>query len=279
MSEFNFIQDPRSKKWIIRAPKRAHRPDQASGTEPVCPFENNSYEHVFGLNDVKVVANKYPFAPVHELIIHSKDHHKNFGELPLDYVEDIFRVFYERFIAHKDKGQVYIFNNHGENAGETLPHPHTQLVVIPNEVKLDIPVLSLQSEETKELSSLYIFCPDSSDWPDEVWIAPKREGRGFDEANTDELKELAFALSRLIQILDLRHGQQFPYNFYIYPGEGWYLRLIPRVKLLGGFEVGTKVFVNTQVPSETFKFIAEHFDNPDFEKIKSQHRADYEKGV
>lgn len=278
MSDFSFIKSS-SGKFVILAPKRAKRPDQSNGTEPVCHFDDKIEDVLFSLGEVKVVANKYPFAPVHEIIVHSPDHHKNFDELPLNQVEDIIKVYFERFLTHKDEGQVYIFNNHGESAGETLPHPHTQLVVIPSEVKLEIPILSLGSEETKELSWLYIFCPDSSEWPDEVWVAPKREGRSFDSATPEELKELALVLSRLIQIFDLRHGHEFPYNFYIYPGKGWYLRLIPRVKLLGGFEVGTNVFVNTQVPSETFKFVAEHFDSPDFEKIKNQHRTDYGRGV
>lgn len=278
MSEFSFIKSS-SGKFVILAPKRAKRPDQSNGTESVCHFDDKIEDVLFSLGKVKVIANKYPFAPVHEIIVHSPDHHKNFDELPLNQVEDIVKVYFERFLTHKDAGQVYIFNNHGESAGETLPHPHTQLVVIPNEVKLEIPILSLGSEETKELSSLYIFCPNSSEWPDEVWVAPKREGRSFDEASPEELKELALALSRLIQIFDLRHGHEFPYNFYIYPGNGWYLRLIPRVKLLGGFEVGTNVFVNTQVPSETFKFVEEHFDSPDIEKIKGQHRASYGRSV
>ena len=230
---------------------------------------------MYALNEVRVVANKFPFAPIHEIIIHSNDHHKNFDELSLVQTEDIFKVYRQRFRVHKDKGQVYIFHNQGKNAGESLPHPHTQLAVVPDHVELDIPVLKLQSEEVKELASFYIFCPDVSQWPDEVWVAPKREGRSFDEVDDTEVKDLAFILSRLVQILDLRHGHDFPFNFYIYPGKGWYLRLIPRVKMIGGFEVGTGIFVNTQLPSETFAFIKEHFDNPDLEKIKSQHLADY----
>lgn len=279
MSDFKFLQDPSSDAWIVRAPKRAKRPNQDKGSEPVCPFDNNEEQVLFELNDVSVVANKYPFAPVHEIIIHSKDHHKNFDELPIERTEDVIKVFRQRFQEYKDRGQVYIFNNNGEKAGESLPHPHTQLVVVPKEVELEIPILHLGDEETKELSMFYIFCPSVSQWPDEVWVAPKRGGRSFDESTDLEIKDLAFTLSRLIQIFNLRHGHEFPYNFYIYPGKDWYLRLIPRVKILGGFEVGTNVFVNTQEPTETFNFIKDHFDNPDFEKIKTQHTASYERSV
>lgn len=274
MADFNFLKDSRG-RWIILAPKRAKRPDQAKGAEPPCPFEPGHEPEIFSINEARVVVNKFPFAPIHEIIIHSNDHHKNFDELNHARVEDIFKVYRSRFEEHKDKGQVYIFHNQGKNAGESLPHPHTQLAVVPNHVELDIPALKLGSEEVKELSNFYIFCPDVSQWPDEVWVAPKREERSFDEATSDEIKEIAFIVSRLVQIFTLRHGHEFPFNFYIYPGVGWYLRLIPRVKMIGGFEIGTGIYVNTQLPSETFGFIKEHFDNPDFEKIKSQHLADY----
>lgn len=275
MADFNFLKNQSSGKWVIMAPKRAKRPDQTENQEPICPFEPGHEPEIFSLREVRIVVNKYPFAPIHEVIIHSDDHHKNFDELTKDQNEDIIKVYRSRFKLHKDKGQVYIFHNQGKNAGESLPHPHTQLVVIPNEVTLDIPALKLVEEEIKELSHFYIFCPNTSAWPDEVWVAPKREGRSFDEADDLETAELAFILSRLVQIFDLRHGHEFPFNFYIYPGNGWYLRLIPRVKTIGGFEVGTGVFVNTQDPKETFRFIMENFDNPDFEKIKSAHQADY----
>ena len=77
----------------------------------------------------------------------------------------------------------------------------------------------------------------------------------------------------------MRHGSEFPFNFYISPRKGWYLRIVPRVKTLGGFEIGTNVSVNTQDPKETIAFIKEHFETPDEEKIKTVHRAQYKKTV
>lgn len=261
MPDFRFIRDPRLSHWIIYAPKRGDRPDQANGIEPKCPFEGEIEDLVYELGEVKVKNNKYPFAPVHEVIIHSDDHYKNFDDLPDDKAEDIFKTYRSRFEIHKDRGQVFIFNNHGENAGESLPHPHTQLAVIPNEFKLEIPPLHLGDEEIKELKNLYLFCPNSSSWPDEVWIAPKREGRKFNEAADEEIKELSNTIKRLIKIFDIKYGKDFPFNFYIYPKLGWYLRFIPRIKIIGGFEVGTNVFVNTENPKETLEFVKNNFDN------------------
>jgi len=290
--DFKFIQNPISNKWIISAPRRAKRPDTAKGQEPVCPFcvgnelkEKEVYRMGGEANDpnwqVRVINNKFSFAPIHEVIIHSPDHHKSFDELPLSQSELILKTYRQRFQTHQDKGQVYIFHNHGEAAGESLPHPHSQLAVVPDFVKLDITPLNFSKEKDtfKETEHLMIFSPTVSEWPDEVWIAPKREGLLYSEASDEELKDLAKSLYRLIQIFDLRHGNEFPFNFCISPSKGWYLRIVPRIKTLGGFEVGTNIMVNTQDPEETIAFIKEHFESPDEEKIRTVHRAAYRKSV
>lgn len=284
MSDFKFVKNSLG-GWVISAPKRGHRPDQAGGVEPDCPFEImdgriGEDKPLFQLNQVKVINNLYPFAPIHEIIIHSDDHRKNFGELDYSLAFDIFQVFQARFELHRKDGQVYIFHNQGKSAGESLPHPHSQLTVIPGGVNLEIPHLAhLLGQDIKMLSRFYIFCPYSSQWPDEVWVAPKRDGKHFYEASLDELREASFILSRLVQIYTIRYSMDFPFNFYIYPGNNWYLRIVPRIKGLGGFEVGTNVFVNTQDPHETFKFIDENFDKPDFEKIREIQQASYKKTV
>lgn len=306
MKDFEFLQNPLTRKWVILAPRRAKRPDIAKGPEPVCPFcvgREKDEQEVFRIggeqNDsnwqVRVLPNKYPFAPVHEIIIHSPDHHKNFDELPLDQTELILQTYRQRYQTYKNVGQVYIFHNRGEAGGESLPHPHTQLAVIPNEVKVDFVRLDplaafgfapkplgihfaqaeMEKQTMVEQKHFYIFCPKTSQWPDEVWISPKSRGRAFGEITDEEIEELSFVLSRLLQILDLRHGHEFPFNFYIYPGGDWYLRLIPRVKTLGGFEIGTGVYINTQDPKETVEFIRTHFEQPDEEKIKKEHQAEY----
>ena len=206
----------------------------------------------------------------------------------------LLQTYRQRFQTHQNKGQIYIFHNRGREGGESLPHPHTQLAVVPFDVELDTPRLdgshqqSASSNQQSEVSNeklvvstehFDIFCPLASQWPDEVWVAPKKRGCVFGEITDDEVSDLAHVLTRLIQILDLRHGREFPYNFYIYPGGDWYLRLIPRKKTLGGFEVGTGIFVNTQDPQETLVFLKTHFYEPDEEKIKLEHQAEYHKTV
>lgn len=286
MPDFKFVQNPQSGKWIISAARRAQRPDSSKVTDVVCPFcaghekdEKEVYRVGGEVGDsnwlVRVIPNKYPFAPIHEIVIHSQDHHKNFGELPDSQAELILETFQQRYQTHQKSGQVYIFHNRGERGGESLTHPHSQITVVPENVSLEIPAAQEIDGDSLETKNFYIFCPKTSEWPDEVWVKAKRSGSLFGEITASEISDLATSISRLVRILDLRHGNDFPFNFYIYPGKSWYLRIIPRLKTLGGFEIGTGVFVNTQNPDETINFLKEHFENPDVEKIKTAHQASY----
>ena len=283
MADFKFLKDKWG-RWVVSAPKRAKRPNEAKGDEPLCPFcpgnESNEEEvyRVGGADSdwkVWVVKNKYPFAEVHEIVVRSPDHHKNFDELPLPQNELILQTFRKRFNEYKGKGQVYIFHNKGDKSGESLTHPHSQIAVIPKRVKLEIPPLD-RSDNTGlfEAGQFVLFCPKTSRWPDEVWIAPKKKGALFGEITDEEIRVFAKLLYRLVQIMDIRHGHEFSFNFYIYPSKDWYLRLIPREKILGAFELGTGIVINTQDPSETFRFINDHFNEPDIEKIR-ENRAEY----
>src|SRR3990167_9547627 len=202
MSDFKFVQNPLTKKWVIIAPRRAKRPDVAKGVEPVDPFcpgrEHLEPHEVFRIGpgalfkptwEVRVVPNKFPFAPIHEVIIHSPDHHKNFDELTAEQVRKIIWVYRERFRIHRDKGNVYIFHNHGRAGGESLPHPHTQLAVLPEK----IPVFAERLGEPDNLilrTKLFsLYAPSYSSWPFEVWVVPDKRGRGLVLADNPTVKK------------------------------------------------------------------------------------------
>ncbi len=295
MSDFTFLENPTSKKWVILAPRRAKRPDVAKGSEPVCPFcvgREKDEQELYRIGgtypdsnwDVRVIPNKFPFTPHHEVIIHTPEHNKGFVELTPAHTAKIISAYRERYKVNQVNGQVYIFHNRGVQSGESLPHSHTQLAVVPNEIQLDVPRLDKESldltpDQFYQTNHFIIFCPKTSQWPDEVWVAPKRQGTVFGEITDDEIDDFSLVLTRLIQIFHIRHNNEFPHNYYIYPGGNWYFRLTPRLKTLGGFEIGTGIFVNTQNPLETIDFIKTHFENPDTEKILKDHKAEYHTGV
>ncbi len=289
--DYKFIENEISKKWVISSPRRAKRNKSEDSKTAVCPFctgNENMDEETYRIGSkedisgwkVRVISNKFPFAPIHEVVIHSPDHHKNFDELPLEQNLLVLQTFRQRFETYQDKGQVCIFHNHGKAAGESQPHPHSQIAVIPDFVKLEIPrLITADSKDGLETEHFVIYVPDSSEWPDEVWLRPRQVREYFSMTSDEELNDLARILYRLIQIFDLRHGHEFPFNFYISPHKDWYLRLIPRLKTVGGFELGTNVWVNTQDTRETMAFIKEHFESPDEEKIRRVHQAQYHRAV
>jgi len=288
--DFKFLKDIKSNSWVILDPKRSIRPNVAKKVVPVCPFcigNEMSEKEVYRIGgnpgdsnwQIRILNNKFPFAPVHEIIVHSPDHHKNIDELPLSQVELIFTTYVQRAKKYFKKGKVFIFHNRGELGGESIPHPHTQLVVIPNKVTLDIhPVLAAVPNSVKT-SFFEIYAPSLSQWPDEVWIVPRRKNTYFWEIFEEEKIDLSYVMQRLIQIMSVRHGEDFPFNYYISPNKNWYLRLIPRKKILGSFEVGTNVWVNTQDPSDTMEFLLSHFENADLDVIRTEHQAEYRRKV
>ena len=155
---------------------------------------------------------------------------------------------------HRKNGQVYIFCNHGEHAGASLTHPHSQLVVIPSQINLDALVREPLNNIVDENTYFYVYCPDFSKWPYEVWIVPKIEGTYFGDLTNDEIKDLAPILQNIIRkikkIYEKSHFNRRPfgYNYYIYPKENWYLRVIPRFVHRAGFELGTGLQVNVIDP-------------------------------
>jgi len=256
MSEFKFIKNKASGKWVILATKREDRP--IIGGETLCPFCPIEGDKPW---KIRIVKNKYPFAEIHEIIIHSPEHDKNIGELTLEQNNLIFKTFRERMELYESMGKVYIFNNSGEHAGESIGHPHTQLVVIPKGVEDEIPPLPDASDrgEVLETEHFEIFCPKTSEWPGEVWIKPKKDRGSYAGITSEEITDLAKSVYRVINALKVREGKSFPFNFYIKPESDWYFRFIPRLKHLGGFEIGTGIAVNIEDPKETFTLLLSEF--------------------
>lgn len=288
MADFTFLHNPISGTWVISSPRRARRHHIADETEPECPFcigREKDEASLYQVNDgsghwlVRVLANKFPFAPIHELVIHSPDHNKNFNSLHVEQVRAILRVYKHRYNEHSHRGQVIIFHNHEAKAGESLSHPHSQIAVVAQKVTINAPRLASVYKQEKdylfETEQFILVTPKTSQWPDELWIAPKKQGRVFGEISDGEITDLAKTLKNIILIFDHRHNHEFPFNFYIYPGGDWYLRLIPRVKTVGGFELATGIFVNTELPLETMACIREHLEKPDIAKIRLTHQAKY----
>lgn len=264
-----YVPDVSSRRWVLIAPDRIYRPDENHHKKAACPFcpgnENMTDSEVFRLGkgekdkkgwQVRVIPNKYPITDFHEVIIHTPDHDKDIENMPLKDVELVLKAFRSRFNFYKDKGEVLIFCNHGEHAGATVKHAHSQLVVIPSQINLDSVALEPLHNVIDENNFFNVYCPDFSQWPYEVWIAPKKGGSIFGDINDKEITDLADILQRILKRLEEIFNTKlkwikmpFDYNFYIYPKENWYLRIIPRFIHRAGFELGTGLSVNIVDPT------------------------------
>lgn len=220
---------------------------------------------------VRVVPNKYPITDMHEVIIHSTDDGKDIEDLPLDQVTRILIAYRDRYRAHDNDGQVLIFCNHGFAAGASLKHPHSQLVVVPRQINLDAvsrePVANVIEDNTFYIT----YCPDFSQWPFEVWIAPNPPAGGedgkFSSVPDSQLADLSLVLQSALRrirkaqddgyIRSVHEAGAFVYNYYIYHGENWFIRITPRFVHRAGFELGTGLNVNVTDPTEAARILRE----------------------
>lgn len=266
-----YVPDIKTQRWVIMSPGRIARPTQDDKTPPLCPFcngnESQTPPEIYRIGNgeankpgwlVRVVPNKFPITDLHEVIIHSPDNEKDIPDLPLAHVAKILSVYRDRYRAHDSDGQVLIFCNHGLAAGASLGHPHSQLVVLPRQINLDALTREPVANIIHDNKYFVTYCPDFSQWPFEVWIAPKNSSGKFGEIVDAELSDLAQILqSALVRIrkMQIHDTDAFVYNYYIYHGDNWYLRIIPRFIHRAGFELGTGLNVNIIDPTEAAKLL------------------------
>lgn len=264
----NYRQDPLSLEWLIVSPTRAKRPHQKAPKKILCPFDEGSEgmtpPEVLRVGEgmpgkpgwqVRAIPNLYPITEIHEVVVHSPDHRQDLADLTSEHVQKIFQVYQDRYNDHKSKGLPLIFNNHGPDAGASLAHPHSQIAVIPAHVGLTSPLAQKPHNIALKGKSLVAFCPDFSVWPFETWIEPYPRGKNFGQIDAAQLQELAIMTQQIVQALLSAHPD-LSYNFYIYPSDDWYLRIMGRSLIKAGFELGSGVQVNTVDPKEVVKILS-----------------------
>jgi UDPglucose--hexose-1-phosphate uridylyltransferase len=270
-----YVPDSKTQRWVIISTMRTKRPTNVEGKPsggfqcPFCPgHEGLTPPEVYRIGEgekdhtgwlVRVIPNKFPITDIHEVIIHSPDEHKDIEHLELQQVQRILMAYRDRYRAHMNDGQVLIFCNHGYHAGASLAHPHSQLVVVPRQINLDAVSLEPIANIVEETPAFVTYCPEFSQWPYEVWIAPKTVNERFGEIGDDQLTHLAKvfqdALRRIETVLldpavpFKQANEPFVYNYYIYHGTNWFIRITPRAVHRAGFELGTGLNVNVVDPT------------------------------
>jgi UDPglucose--hexose-1-phosphate uridylyltransferase len=285
------------------------------GNEAKTPPELLAYRNSGGRDEpgwrVRVVPNKFPALGIegdlsrqgdgmydkmngigaHEVVIETPDHNATLGEMPERQIEEVLWAFKERVSdLKKDRRFRYIvlFRNHGEAAGASLEHPHSQLIalpVIPESVKEEVDgahrffkekercifcdIIRQESAATvrlvTETDRFTVIEPYAPRFPFETWILPKQHGSHYEDADAPTLQNLAWILRATVRKLEkvlerpaynlIVHTapvQEAPLEYY-----HWRVTIVPKLTKAAGFEWGTGFYINPTPPEEAAKFLRE----------------------
>lgn len=229
---------------------------------------------------------------VHEVIIESPRHDLGVADMDEDQLTLVLRAYRDRYNALKSHPYwrfITIFRNYGESAGTSLVHPHSQLIATPIAPtylrrKYDVAfryydamgrclycdLLEAELADGRrvvaETENFLIFHPYASRLPFETWIAPKQHQASFGLFPEAMLGDLAKALQ--LTLLDLKetlNDPDFNYAIYTAPAEDeddpyydWHIRIVPRLTIPAGFEMGSGIYINTALPEHTAEFMRTH---------------------
>jgi UDPglucose--hexose-1-phosphate uridylyltransferase len=227
----------------------------------------------------------------HEVIIESPDHHLTLASMPARRIEDVLWGFRDRILdLKKDRRLKYIliFKNHGDAAGATLEHTHSQLIALPVVPKRVLEELD-GAREYYSFKERCVFCdvvrqesetgarvisenhefvalaPYAPRFPFELCVMPKSHRSAFEESQKAEFESLSTMLKdlfmRLDKVLDfpafniLLHSSPLPESSNEY--YHWHIEIMPRLTKVAGFEWGTGFYINPTPPEEAAKFLRE----------------------
>ena len=251
---------------------------------PVLGIEGDLNRHGEGMYD------KMSGIGAHEVIIETPNHSATLGDLTEKQIEEVMWAYKHRVNDLKrDRRFRYIllFRNHGDAAGASLEHPHSQLIalpVIPKRVKEEVD----GSKQFYDFKERCIFCdivreeilansrlvsesdrfvviePYAPRFPFETWIVPKRHESHFEEADAATLASLAFMIRSTIRKMD-KVLERPAHNFIVHSAPvqdpplayyHWHLEIIPKLTK-AGFEWGSGFYINPTPPEEAAKFLRE----------------------
>ncbi len=283
------------------------------GNEQKTPLEVLAYRPGGGANQpgwsVRVVPNKFPALGIegdlnrqgegmydkmngigaHEVIIETPDHAATMAEMSERQIEEVLYAYRDRINDLKrDRRFRYLvlFKNHGEAAGATLEHPHSQLIalpVIPKRVKEELDggklyfdfkercvYCDIIRQETNpgvrmvtETDRLLVMQPWAPRFAFETWILPKRHESHFENIDNATLQNLAWALRITLRKID-RVLERPPFNFILHSAPlqethmahyHWHIEIIPKLTKVAGFEWGTGFYINPTPPEESARFL------------------------
>jgi UDPglucose--hexose-1-phosphate uridylyltransferase len=260
---------------------------------------------------VRVVPNKFPALGIegdldrsgeglfdrmngvgaHEVIVETPDHNMTLARLSEKAIEDVLFAFRDRVLDLKNDKRfryILIFKNHGDAAGASLEHTHSQLIalpIVPKRVREEVDNARRYYEEKERC----IFCdmirqereegvrvivetpefiglaPYAPRFPFEIWILPKQHSSSFENNQSSVFAALARALKDCLQRVETVLDNP-AYNLMIHTsplGEElnahyhWHIEIMPKLTKVAGFEWGSGFYICPTPPEESARFLRE----------------------
>ena len=224
----------------------------------------------------------------HEIVI-TRDHRKQIAQFSVEQVKEVFDVYQERYLNLMPKkfvNHISIFHNHGQEAGASIAHPHSQIITTPLiDIDLQKALLRSRGYYKKDKRCIYcemnkwerkfkkrvvfenkdflVICPFASKTAFQVIVSPKKHLAYFERAKEEEKQGLAEAFQKTIN--KLYKGLNNPaYNFYLHtaPCDGkvhdyyhWHWTILPKTSTWAGFEIGTRMEISTIEPEKAAEYL------------------------
>jgi UDPglucose--hexose-1-phosphate uridylyltransferase len=246
----------------VIAPGRAKRPGAArSSPDPPTPGELESCPFCVGHEDmtppqalvlpekgpwsVRVVPNLYPAFERHEVVVHSPRHVRSIAQLSTGEIDLVAEAWRRR--AEAVSGNVFALLNEGRDAGASLPHSHSQLVWLPDEL---MPASKARPRGAPFLEDggLIAVCPWASRVPYECVIQPAEPER--DALSSPLLSPALHLLAELVRRVHALEGVIALNAWLEHDADDWRIVLLPRLTVLAALELGAGVFIDTLSPDE-----------------------------
>jgi UDPglucose--hexose-1-phosphate uridylyltransferase len=225
----------------------------------------------------------------HEVVIETPDHARDLGHLDDGEATEVLFAMKARVLDLRNDQRfryILLFKNHGQAAGATLEHSHSQLIalpVVPRQVIAEIEAARRHYEHrercifcdvvtqerkdrvrvVQENEEFVAFTPYASRSPFEAWILPKRHESSFEAESKERLGLCAQVLRSTIARLGAALGNP-AYNFIIHsnplrdapsPSYHWHIELMPALTHVAGFEWGSGFYINPVPPEEAAEFL------------------------
>jgi len=218
----------------------------------------------------------------HEVLIESRVHDVHPADAELPQLVNVVNAYFDRMRELVEKPYVKyvsIFRNHGQQAGASLTHAHSQLIAIPfvpstvaAEIRAGahfwrknrecifcdlIEKESIGPRLVHQNSDFVVITPYASKNPMEFWIIPRKHAVNPLNLSQSETETFAQTLRSTLKALKTLVNDP-PYNYGIHltidksaqDCYHWHLEVFPKLAIWAGFEKSTGVYINT-IPPET----------------------------